>query len=268
MRALVVGILASTFASLARAETVPPKGTADPRVRSVLYNREEVYRLHGWVGQEIHIEFEAGEYFVALSGGDLDALTLGSERNSLSIKPRVVLVDSNFTIITTERYYHIAYTASTRRRNEDARGVIFSLRFTYPHEEITVRALSAQRLDALLSAEAGRGPRNSDYWFCGSPALKPIEASDNGVHTRLRFDEHTEWPAVFVHEADGSEALVNFSVRGRDLVIHRIAQKFVLRRGRLVGCVVNRGFTGSAVAADSGTVSPGVRRETRGIGHE
>jgi type IV secretion system protein VirB9 len=268
MRNLAAGILASLFVGLAQAETVPAQGTVDARARTVLYNRDEVYRLHGWVGQEIHIEFETGESFVALSGGDLDALTLGSERNSLSIKPRAAFVDSNFTIITTERYYHVRYTAAIRRRREDAQEAIYSLRFIYPQDEVQARARAAQRLDALLTTEAVRGPRNSDYWFCGSPSLRPVEASDNGVHTRLRFDERTEWPAIFVREEDGSESLVNFSVRGRDLLIHRVARQFVLRGGNLVGCVVNRGFAGSAVSADSGTVSPEVQRQIRGTDHE
>jgi type IV secretion system protein VirB9 len=94
-----------------------------------------------------------------------------------------------------------------------------------------------------------QGPKNLDYWFCGSPSLRPVEASDNGLHTRLRFAEHAEWPAVLVREDDGSESLVNFSVRGRELLIHRVARQFILRRGKLVGCVVNRGFAESAVAA-------------------
>jgi type IV secretion system protein VirB9 len=242
MKTLTIGILTSVFTVLTHAETVPTKGTVDPRIRSVAYNRDEVYRLHGWVGQEIHLEFEEGESFVALSGGDLDALTLGPERNSLSIKPRVAFVDSNFTIVTTERYYHIRYTAAIHRRREDEQDAIYSLRFTYPQSQ------------RLLSVEVEQGPRNSDYWFCGSPSLRPVEASDNGLHTRLRFAEHAEWPAVFVREDDGSESLVNFSVRGGELLIHRVARQFVLRRGRLVGCVVNRSFVdGSATHARRGS---------------
>ena len=264
MKAIAV-ILASLLAGLAYAETVPPKGRVDSRIRSVLYNPDEVYRLHGWVGQEIHLEFEAGESFVALSGGDLDALALGSERNSLSIKPRVAFVDSNFTIVTTERYYHIRYTAAIQRHHQDAQHAIYSLRFTYPQDEINAQT---QRLDALLTTDAATTPRNTDYWFCGSPSLRPIEASDNGVHTRLRFAEQTEWPAIFVREEEGSESLVNFSVRGHDLLIHRVAREFVLRRGKLVGCIVNRGFTGSAISADSSTASPNVQRQIRGANHE
>jgi hypothetical protein len=39
-----------------------------------------------------------------------------------------------------------------------------------------------------------------------------------------------------------------------------------LRRGKLVGCITNKGFVGSGERLDSGTVSPQVHRDTREIG--
>jgi type IV secretion system protein VirB9 len=88
--------------------------------------------------------------------------------------------------------------------------------------------------------------------------------SDDGVHTRLRFAENAEWPAIFVRTEDGAETLLNFSVDQGDVVIHRIAHRFILRRGKLTGCVVNAGFAGAGDRLESGTVSPAVRRETQG----
>ena len=62
-------------------------------------------------------------------------------------------------------------------------------------------------------------PRNFDYWYCGFPALKPIAASDDGVHTRLRFGAHAELPAIFVRNDDGSESLLNFNLEAGDVVV-------------------------------------------------
>jgi len=59
---------------------------------------------------------------------------------------------------------------------------------------------------------------------------------------------------------------LNFSMEGRELVIHRLARHFVLRRGKLLGCITNKGFTGSGERLESGTVSPQVHRETKEIG--
>jgi type IV secretion system protein VirB9 len=106
--------------------------------------------------------------------------------------------------------------------------------------------------------------QNSDYWYCGQPMLRPVAASDDGVHTRLRFAANSDLPAIFVRNEDGSESLLNFSMDAGDLIVHRVARRFVLRRGNLTGCVVNRGFGGGGERLDSGTVAPNVERRVQG----
>ena len=115
---------------------------------------------------------------------------------------------------------------------------------------------------------AAKRPRNIDYWYCGCPTLKPIAASDDGVHTRLRFAAQRELPAIFVRNDDGSESLLNFSMDAGDVVVHRVAHQFILRRGKLAGCIVNQGFTGGGHALDSGTVTPEVRAHVPGVCRE
>ena len=83
------------------------------------------------------------------------------------------------------------------------------------------------------------------------------------MHTRLTFADGAELPAIFVRNEDGSESLLNFSVDGGDVVVHRLAPKLILRRGRLTGCIVNRGYSGSGTRLESGTVSPHVERESK-----
>jgi type IV secretion system protein VirB9 len=107
-------------------------------------------------------------------------------------------------------------------------------------------------------------PRNYDYWYCGFPALKPLAAWDDGIHTRLRFGAHAELPAIFVRNDDGSESLLNFNMDAGDVVIHRVARRFVLRRGLLRGCIVNKSFYGGGERLDTGTVAPTVERVTQG----
>ena len=113
---------------------------------------------------------------------------------------------------------------------------------------------------------SGAVPANRDYWYCGPPALKPLQAEDDGMHTRLRFDSRNELPALFVLGDDGGESLLNFNVEHGDVVVHRVARRFVLRRGKLVGCIVNHGYMKGEQPAASGTVAPTVERTTRRAG--
>jgi type IV secretion system protein VirB9 len=60
--------------------------------------------------------------------------------------------------------------------------------------------------------------------------------------------------------------LLNFNVERDLIVVHRIARQFVLRRGALIGCILNRGFAGVGEALESETVSPDVERTIRASG--
>jgi type IV secretion system protein VirB9 len=97
-------------------------------------------------------------------------------------------------------------------------------------------------------------------------AIRPVRAVDDGVQTRLKFSSHAEFPTIYVENDDKSESLVNFTVEQDEVVIHRVARQFVLRRGRLVGCLQNRSFDGGGERLPSETVVPGVVRETKGAG--
>jgi type IV secretion system protein VirB9 len=251
------------------AELTPARGLVDPRVRVVPYDAEQVIRLHGYVGYQIHFQFADGESFVNLAAGDNKALDVGYEANHLVLKPLAEKVATNITVITTRRVYQFDYSASAERPDPGREDVIYSLRFIYPQEEArkAAEALEQQRANLKL-ASAAEGPhraRNSDYWGCGATAIRPQSAYDDGVQTRLRFPAHAEFPTMYVKNDDDSESLVNFTVDNDEVVIHRVARSFVLRRGKLVACIQNRSFDGGGERLDTQTLVPGVQRVTKGV---
>jgi type IV secretion system protein VirB9 len=238
-------------------------GTAlsDARIRTVVYAADEVYRLQGFVGFQIDLEFESGESFIGLSAGDVESLTFASQDNHLFLKPRAAGVNTNLTVLTNRRSYHFAYLAQARRPEDSSAEVVYVLRFVYPRA--TPAAVPLQSVERPLAEAADTRVHNRAYGYCGAPALKPVAAWDDGVQTHLRFGARQELPALFVSNDDGSESLLNFSIESEEVIVHRIARRFVLRRGQLVGCIVNEHFAGSGDALPSGTVAPSVRREAR-----
>jgi type IV secretion system protein VirB9 len=244
------------------ADAPPAKDEPDTRIRVAPYSGDKVYRLVGYVGYQIDLEFEPDESFVGLGAGDIEGLSFAPQGNHLFVKPKASKVSTNLTVLTNRREYHFDYGASSEHPDPREPDVTYVLRFTYPKPPAPVD-LSAKIERQLDSAAAAR-PHNLDYWYCGFSALKPIAASDDGVHTRLRFGAHTELPAIFVRNDDGSESLLNFNMDAGDVVIHRVAHRFVLRRGLLRGCIVNKSFAGGGERLDSGTVAPSVERVTQG----
>jgi len=256
----------SLYALQALAEIVPVRGIVDSRIRTAAYESEQVYRLRGFVGYQIDLEFESGESFIGLGAGDMEGLAYFGQDNHLFLKPKAAKVATNLTVLTTRRRYQIDYTAVPERPGLDDPDVIFAVRFTYaPLSAQSAVDAAAKRIDAALKDAPTKRPRNVDFWYCGSPNLRPVAASDDGVHTQLRFAANADLPAIFVRNADGSESLLNFSMDNGDVIVHRVARQFILRRGTLTGCIVNQGFSGGGLRLESGTVTPDVEREVPGV---
>lgn len=250
----------------ALAEMTPQRGLVDSRVRVVVYDPDQVIKLRGYVGYQIYFQFAEGETFVNLAAGDNKALDVGYESNHMVLKPLAEKVATNITVITTKRVYQFDYSATSAKPNPAHGDVIYSLRFIYPQDEAKKAAeqLEQERTNQRLAA-GDQGPRNSNYWGCGASSIRPISAYDDGVQTRLRFAAHSEFPAMYVKNDDDSESLLNFTVEGEDVVIHRVSHRFVLRRGRLVACIENRSFDGGGERLPSETLVPGVERRTKGV---
>ncbi len=246
------------------AETLPSPGAVDRRVRTAAYNAEEVYRLQGQVGFEIDLQFEPGETFVGLGAGDIEGVAFVAQSNHLFLKPKAANVGTNLTVLTSRRHYQFDYRAAATAQVPRPAEQMYAIRFTYPPEPVAASAELAARVKTGFAAAQANAPENSDYWYCGDPALKPVAAWDDGVHTWLRFGARAEQPAVFVRNADGSESLLNFTMDGGDVVVHRVARQFTVRRGRLAGCIANRGYNGSGTRLSSGTVAPMVERAKTG----
>jgi type IV secretion system protein VirB9 len=252
------------WVACARAETIPVKGTVDTRIRMTAYDSNEVYKLRGFVGYQIDLEFEPGESFVGLGAGDIEGLSFAGQENHLFLKPKAAKVATNLTVLTSRRHYQFDYTvlAQPPTSGED---VIYALRFTYSLSPSKSAAeAEAKRVDSQLGDASSSRRRNIDYWYCGERALRPVAASDDGIHTRLTFPANSDLPAIFVRNEDDSESLLNFSVDAGDVIVHRVARRFILRRGNLTGCVVNLGYAGGGERLESGTVAPDVERRVQG----
>jgi type IV secretion system protein VirB9 len=262
---VLVLLSCATQSVTARADVLPTAGTLDPRIRVAPYSSEEVYRLYGFVGYQIDLQFEPGETFVGLGAGDIESVSFVAEGNHLFLKPKVAKVGTNLTVLTSKRHYQFDYAASARRPDPLVDEVIYAVRFVYPEEPPSKEATQARLAQERLATAHAERPHNVDYWFCGHPTVKPIGASDDGVHTRIRFAPRSEQPAIFVKNDDGSESLLNFSIEEGDVVIHRVARQLIVRRGRLTGCIVNQGFGGAGERLDTHTVSPEVSRDVREV---
>jgi type IV secretion system protein VirB9 len=265
--ALLLAMLFSAHTQI-RADVVPMPGKTDERVRTAIYQDDQVYRLAGRIGYELDLQFAADERFVGLAAGDVQGISFEAQENHLFLKPKAARVVTNLTVLTNRRHYYLDYAVQLQTVTKDGieavAAPIYALRFLYPEEESRrISMAAADRLSAENIAVALQTPRvvsNRNYAYCGPKSIKPAAVTDDGVRTYFSFGARTELPAIFTRGADGKESLVNFTVDQYGITVHRVSPQFILRRGHLVGCVVNQSFDGAGDRLLSGTVSPQVER--------
>jgi type IV secretion system protein VirB9 len=249
----------------AAAESPARSPVIDGRIRDLQYSPDRIYPLQGRVGFQIDLQFEDGEFFVGMGAGDLAGLSFVAQDNHLFLKPKAARVGTNITVLTNRRQYQFDYATVPAARAARGGGwvePVYVLRFHYP--PVAAAPPAPARIASQLAAGRSARPRNEDYWYCGAPALMPVSAWDDGAQTTLRFGASAEQPAIFVRNEDGSESLLNYSMHGDQIVVQRLARQLVLRRGKLHGCVVNKGYAGSGGRLPSGTVAPDVERAVTG----
>jgi type IV secretion system protein VirB9 len=230
------------------------------------YDPGEVYVLHGRVGYQIDVQFDAEESFVGLAAGDIEGLSFVAQGNHLFLKPKVTGVATNLTVLTSKRQYQFYYSAQLPGP-ETTDQTMYVVRFQYPRS--LAAAAAAGSADRALEKHLTQAPEsrshNMDYWFCGTDLLRPAAAWDDGVQTHLLFGRRSEQPAIFVRNDDGTESLLNFNIESGEVIIHRVARRLILRRGALTGCIVNKGYSGSGERLPSGTIAPDVQRTSRQV---
>ncbi len=234
----------------ASAATLPLPGRTDARLRTAVYDPDQVIRLHGAYGYQTVIEFGEDERLENVSIGDSQGwqVTPNRRANLLFVKPlEGAAHPTNMTVITNGRRYSFELAASAPSGPDDP-DLTFALRFRYPEEE-AARAAAARRAAQPPPATAPK--LNLAFRYSGAPALAPAHVYDDGEATHFTFRRTASAPAIYALNAAGEESLVNYRVAGDDLVVQSLAPTFVLRSGKQTGYVRNDGYGLQAASAPS-----------------
>lgn len=242
----------------AQAVTVPKCASRDCHIQYAVYNANEVYHIRGKVGAASWIQLGPDERLVGdsafLGMGDKQAWNMGIKGNNIVFKPTAKLPDTNLLIQTNKRSYAFSLSLKPFKKQKPT----YILRFHYPDSaEAKNRAMAekqAKALDKLYRAGALKNAvHNQNYWAYGSKNLTPTAAYDNGRFTYLSFDNGKELPLIYKVMDDGSEALLNTHMENEVVVIHETAKKFILRLGKSVLAIENRGFNEQGTFNRTGT---------------
>lgn len=225
----LIGLLGLGLAALAGAPAqaqlldVPISGPVDPRVRTVMFKEDAVVSLRGHYGYQMSVEFGADERIENVSIGDSLAwqVTPNRRADTLFLKPIEFDATTNMSVITSKRRYTFQLSAEAPIGAGDP-NIIYRVKFTYPLEPVVAEVNAPNVADVS---------RNRAYSVSGSVRNMPSQVYDDGTLTYFEWPSSTPTPAVFAVSTGGSEAVVNFTMRGNLMVVERIAPLFILRNG-------------------------------------
>ena len=136
LRMLTAGLLAFAVSNVAAAYE---SESADDRIKTMVYNENEVYTILTRNGFATAIELSRKEKVQAISIGDSVGWQITPAKNRLFIKPTLLDSTTNLSIITDKRTYQFELIVSSSRvRNAKHAYVV---RFFYPSEAKKVAPL-------------------------------------------------------------------------------------------------------------------------------
>lgn len=269
-------------ASLALAPAaLAQSGAADPRIQTVPYDPNRVYRVVGASRSATQIIFGEDEEIAHIAIGDSVAWETAAEGNVLFLKARERHGPTNMIVSTRKNGVLRNYNFELRTRSGEITAktpdTMFQMRFTYPGDQraaqlrsVTAQAAEVEGKIITLQLAAGviEGPRNFNYTVQGASDLQPSEVSDNGRFTVLRFPGNQQVPTIFAVTADGTESVIPFDVREEFVVIHSVERQFRLRRGKNLLCIYNEAYQSRGPRTGTNTSSPAVERTYKTLGPE
>lgn len=243
-------IIALALAAVLAGPTIAPQtadaatsaraGKVDRRVRTFVYQQDQVYKLHGAYGYTILIELAPYEVIESIPIGESSAWQIAKINNSMvSIKPMIDNPHTNMTIITSNRVYNFALTGA-HWVDGALSDITYQVKFRYPEDEAAAAAREAAKAEATVSTPAkSMDEWNMRYVWSGDQSIAPQQVFDDGEFTFFRFDKNQDVPAVFVVQPGGLETPANWRREGQFIVVERTAAAFTVRRGDQSVCIRN-----------------------------
>jgi P-type conjugative transfer protein VirB9 len=218
------------------------KATPAPKENRIVtynYSPEIIFRLLTVPEHHTHIQLaeDEGVIEIPMTGDSVQWRVTGGPRN-LYVKPLRNNQETSLTLITNKRTYQFQLVSGSPA-SESYQKVSFS----YPDrdQEIKLRkemaqgavdAEKARLADQIIEPHVEPASLDFGYTIDGTASFRPTAVYTNGKLTFLVMPDTQDSPAVFLMDDDGNPSLINWQVRGKMIVVERVASRLLLKLGK------------------------------------
>lgn len=216
---------------------------SDSRVKTFVYNENEVYTVLTQYGYQSNIEFGKGEEIQTISVGDRVAWQIIPAGKRLFIQTLQDNAHTNLTVVTDKHAYQFDLRSTgVTEGNEDR--LVYVARFYYPDEDWDQPTPIAAPEQVVSHSALNTGNEyNFGYTYSGPEQLAPVRIFDDGAATYFQFRSNVT-PAILRVTADGREVPVTAQPQNGYYVVNGTSARYSVRQGQSVVCVFNERFVG------------------------
>lgn len=274
----VLALVAAVASNSVLAYDVPGSAS-DSRIRSVVYDPDEVVRLYLQRGFSTHIALDKNEQIVVAAPGDSENWTVIARKgdHDIYLKPKMGAMSSNLNIQTTKRSYAFDLLLLPNKASMVDANKMYLVKFVYPDEQTASGRLQSDKTLVDKRMAQKPLPRNFNYSMQampGSDEIVPSRVYDDGRFTYITVPNNREIPVVFKVSDDNSESLTNYHMECSDpakqcsdtIVVHQVAKRFVMRLSKEVVGLWNDSYDPDGVPPQDGMTvgAGGLKRVLRG----
>ena len=257
------------LSSYSFSEEVPV--TTDSRIKTLVYNVNEIHQLKFHYGYQSYIEFAENEKIETISIGESFAWRLTPMSQRLFVRPLEISAHTNMTVITNKRTYHFDIKSGEYNGKIDEE-LVYVVRFYYPEvmeEVVRTPAIPIKtdkepregkvslrtkfqglpskknvynrvdrRYDEIMK---GGSQRNFDYKIVGqSYDIMPKKVFNDKNRTYFQFkDNNLLIPSIFAVDIFGNERPLNYVIEDDFVVVETVELQFSLRLSSSLLCIFN-----------------------------
>ncbi|MET0155126.1 MAG: TrbG/VirB9 family P-type conjugative transfer protein [Rickettsiales bacterium] len=235
---------AATPCALAYSAAENVTVAVDSRIKTFVYNPNEVYRVNFQFGYQSYVEFAKYEKIETISIGNPFSWKISPSDNRVFIKPLEGAGRTNMTVFTNHHTYQFEIQSAPPSNDEPDEKLAFVVRFFYPSENYDVPPKSVDRASLLPSDTIRPLLYNFDYTLAGPDSIAPVEVFDDGNRTYMKFPANNAVvPVIFMKEPSGALQKAPYTREGPYVVVTALANEFQLRMGADMVQVFNEKFS-------------------------
>lgn len=203
--------------------------TTDSRIKTFVYNENDVYHITLHYGYQSNIEFAKNEEIETLSIGNSYSWKITPVGRRIFIKALEGAAHTNMTVITNKRTYQFELESKDPDDNIDAE-LVYVVRFFYPSTSFDKPLPKIDTKKFIPEPVASANSFNFNYSVTGPVNISPVKIFDDGVKTYLKFpNNNAVIPYIYLVDSNGAEIRTTYKREGEYITINRIFNNLVLR---------------------------------------